>query len=321
MDFFKKMDVKRWASYAGSLLMVASLGFIVRRIFLTHGDVDFSVFYNPVIVMALLGVALLEGAGIIMASFNYRAMVAHVSGIRVKTTLAMVVYTMSNVYKYIPGGVMYVLGRNKIAVDTEDLSHAKVAVATVLEGASIAIAAVTIAIVFSFEHSMYYIRQMENLAVIGVIVLIVIWAAIPIIYRFRHKINAQWRDIKDSSNKLRPSLLLVRLCVAFVLMFLWAFTFLATLMLLGQEMTLGLGITVMGLYMLSWVAGFLTPGAPSGLGVREVVMLMFMGGALNEGILISAMVMHRMLTVIGDLSAYGIALAYAGAKKRLEQEA
>jgi hypothetical protein len=282
---------------------------------------DFSVFYNPVIVAALLSVAMLEGTGILIAALNYRAMVRHVSGIRVHPALALVVYTMSNVYKYIPGGVMYVIGRNKIAVDTDGLSHTKVAVATVLEGATIAIAAVTIAIVFSFEHSMYYIRQMENLAVIGIIALIVVWVLIPIIYRFRHKIAAQWRDIKDNTTELRPSLLLLRLCVAFLLMVLWAFTFLATIMLLGQEMTFSLGITVMGLFMLSWVAGFLTPGAPSGLGVREVVMLMFMAGTLNEGILISAMVMHRMLTLIGDLFAYGVALVYASAKKRMEQEA
>jgi len=321
MQVAKKWDVKKLVSYAGSVLMVASLGFIGRRIFLTHGDVDFSVFTDPIILVALISVALLEGAGIIMASFNYRAMVAHVSGIRVKTTLSIIVYTMSNIYKYIPGGVMYVLGRNKMAVDTQDLSHAKVAVATVLEGATIAIAAVTIAVAFSFEHSIYYIRRIENLAVVGIVILLLIWVAVPIVYRFRHKISKQWQDIKNNSGDLRLSVLLVRLCVAFVLMFLWAFTFLATLMLLGQPMTLGLGITVMGLYMLSWVAGFLTPGAPSGLGVREMVLLMFMGGTLNEGILISAMVMHRMLTLFGDLSAYGMALLYAGAKNRMEREA
>jgi len=71
--------------------------------------------------------------------------------------------------------------------------------------------------------------------------------------------------------------------------------------------------------MLSWVAGFLTPGAPSGLGVREVVLLMFMGSTLNEGILISAMVMHRMLTVMGDVAAYGMALTYAQLATRKER--
>jgi hypothetical protein len=71
--------------------------------------------------------------------------------------------------------------------------------------------------------------------------------------------------------------------------------------------------------MLSWLAGFLTPGAPSGLGVREVLMMMFMAGTLNEGILISAMFMHRMLTVMGDVIAYGMAFTYAQVKKRMER--
>jgi hypothetical protein len=317
----KNIDIKKAASWAGSLLMVVSLGFIVRRIFLTRGDIDFSVFTNPVILFALLSVALLEGAGIIMASLNYRALVANVAGVKVKPALAVVVYTVSNLYKYIPGGVMYVLGRNKMAIDTEALSHGKVALATLLEGMFFAVAAVFVAAAFSFEHSLYYIRQSEILPLVGIIVLIVIAAAIPVVYRFRKKLADFFINLKKDTQDLRVAVMLKRLFYALVLIALWAFSFLAALMLLGQPMTFNLGIMVMGLYMLSWVAGFLTPGAPSGLGVREVVMLMFMGGTLNEGILISAMFMHRMLTVVGDVSAYGMALGYARVKRRLEREA
>jgi hypothetical protein len=212
---------------------------------------------------------------------------------------------------------MYVLGRNKMAIDTDDLSHGKVAIATVIEGATIAVAAVLIAVAFSFEHSLYYIRQLENMHRVGIAAVLIIAIVIPVIYRFRKKLGEFLRNLKRDTKDIRLIVLVKRLSFAFVLMFLWAFTFLATLMLLGQPITLNLGITVMGLYMLSWVAGFLTPGAPSGLGVREVVMLMFMANTLNEGILISAMFMHRMLTVVGDVSAYGMALAYAQVRKRI----
>ncbi|MCL2204160.1 MAG: hypothetical protein FWB88_09520 [Defluviitaleaceae bacterium] len=319
MRHFKYIDVKRAVSWVGTLLMLASLGFIARRIFVTHGDVDFSVFTDPVILAGLISVALLEGVGIILASLNYRAIVANVSGIRVRPTLAVVVYTLSNLYKYIPGGVMYVLGRNRMAVEDDSLSHTKVAASTVLEGVFIVIAVILIAAVFSFEHSMYYIRQVERLPLVGLILFIVLAAAAPIVYNNRHRLSKLLREFLKDANVFRPGVIVIRLCCVLVLMGLWTFTFLATLMLLGQPMTLSLGITVMGLYLLAWLAGFLTPGAPSGLGVREVVMMMFMSGTLNEGILISAMVMHRLLTVLGDVSAYGMALAYARAK-RLDAE-
>jgi len=319
MSVFKNVDIKKAASWVGSLLMLVSLGFIARRIFMTRGDVDFSVFVNPVVLVAMLSVALLEGVGIILASVNYRAIVHIVTGIKVRWPLITRVYTVSNLYKYIPGGVMYVLGRNQIAIQSEDLSHAKVAVATVLEGITIAVAAIFIAVAFSFEHSMYYLRRMDILPLIGLIVIIIAAVLVPIVYNNRHRIGNFFNEVKSESHNFRAIEMIKRLLFAFVLMVLWAFTFLATLMLFGQPMTLSLGITVMGLYMLSWLAGFLTPGAPSGLGVREAVMVMFMAGTVNEGMLISAMFMHRLLTVIGDVSAYGMALVFFRDGKKEER--
>jgi hypothetical protein len=290
--------------------MVISIGFIVRRIWVTRGDLDLSVFADPRVLAALFAVALLEGIGIILASVNYRILVANISGVKVRWPLAVKVYTISNLYKYIPGGVMYVIGRNRMAIETDGLSHGKVAISTFVEGAFIAIAAVFVAAAFSFEHSLYYIRQSEILPVLGIIALAVLAAAVPVIYGFRRRLRGFFIDLKENTKDLRPVVFAKRLLFALVLMVLWAFTFLATLILLGQPMTFNLGITVMGLYMLSWLSGFLAPGAPSGLGVREMVMLMFMAGTLNEGILISAMVMHRLLTVVGDIFAYGMALGY-----------
>ena len=320
MSFLKRINVKKLVSWAGSLLMVVSLVFIGRRIFLTSDEVDWSVFTNPVILGALLSVALLEGVGILAAATNYRALVANISGIKVKFAVAFEAYSLSNLYKYIPGGVMYVLGRNKMAVDTDNLSHAKVGVATVLEGATMAIAAITIALAFSFRHSIYYLRQVEFAGWFVVLVLAVLVIIACAVFYFRKKLHKLWLKLKQDTKDLRPWVLVRRLICAFILMALWAFTFLATLMLLGQEVTFRMGITVMGLYMLSWVAGFLTPGAPSGLGVREGVMVMFMGGTLNEVILVSAMVMHRLLTVTGDVSAYGMALAFARVANRCDKK-
>jgi len=308
----KRINIKKMASWAGSLLMLVSLGFIGRRIFLTSDDMDWAVFSNPVILGALFSVAILEGVGILATAINYRAMVANVSGVKVKYPLALVVYTVSNLYKYIPGGVMYVLGRNKMAIDTDGLSHAKVGIATFLEGATIAIAAIVVTLAFSFNHTMYYLRHEVDFALwLLILIASILLVLVCVVICFRKKLHKLWLKIKEDTKDLRPMVMARRLLFALVLMVLFAFTFLATLMLLGQEVTFRLGITIMGLYMLSWVVGFLTPGAPSGLGIREMVMVMFMGDALNATILVSAMVMHRLLTMTGDISAYGMALAFA----------
>jgi uncharacterized membrane protein YbhN (UPF0104 family) len=62
-----------------------------------------------------------------------------------------------------------------------------------------------------------------------------------------------------------------------------------------------------GAYVLAWVAGFITPGAPAGLGVREVVLLFLIGSMVLESDLLLAIVLHRAVTVIGDVIFFALA--------------
>jgi len=92
-----------------------------------------------------------------------------------------------------------------------------------------------------------------------------------------------------------------------------------TLMVLGQVVTLELGFAIIGLYLLAWLAGFITPGAPSGLGIREVVMVMFLEDFVSITVLTTAMVMHRVLTILGDFGSYTFAkVLYTRAKRRTD---
>ena len=61
--------------------------------------------------------------------------------------------------------------------------------------------------------------------------------------------------------------------------------------------------------IVSWLAGFLAPGAPAGLGVREVGLVAFLYGTIpQEEVLIAATAM-RIVTLIGDLVTWLIGLA------------
>jgi len=57
---------------------------------------------------------------------------------------------------------------------------------------------------------------------------------------------------------------------------------------------------VFAAYVLAWLAGFVTPGAPAGVGVRELVLLFLLKGMLNESDLLLAVVLGRFVTVVGD---------------------
>ena len=67
---------------------------------------------------------------------------------------------------------------------------------------------------------------------------------------------------------------------------------------------------LIGAYVLAWLCGLVTPGAPAGLGIRELVLLFLLNGVVGEADLLLAVVLGRLLTVAGDLGFF----FYASAK-------
>lgn len=75
---------------------------------------------------------------------------------------------------------------------------------------------------------------------------------------------------------------------------------------LGVSMSLGYW-AVTAVFSLSWVLGFLTPGAPAGIGTREGIMLLLMRDAASEDALVTFVLLARVITVFGDLACFVIA--------------
>jgi glycosyltransferase 2 family protein len=53
-------------------------------------------------------------------------------------------------------------------------------------------------------------------------------------------------------------------------------------------------------FALAWVAGFFTPGAPAGLGVREVIMLGMLSASYPGSSALLVIVCFRLVTILGD---------------------
>ncbi|MFT6955213.1 MAG: uncharacterized membrane protein YbhN (UPF0104 family) [Halieaceae bacterium] len=56
-----------------------------------------------------------------------------------------------------------------------------------------------------------------------------------------------------------------------------------------------------GAFVISWLAGFLTPGSPAGMGVRELILLMLLKGVMVEADLLIAILLARGVSVLGDI--------------------
>lgn len=63
-------------------------------------------------------------------------------------------------------------------------------------------------------------------------------------------------------------------------------------------------VTVTGVFALAWVIGFLTPGAPAGIGVREVVLTLGLGTVCPPGVAVSLAAVLRLVSTCGDGVTY-----------------
>lgn len=60
------------------------------------------------------------------------------------------------------------------------------------------------------------------------------------------------------------------------------------------------------LFAAAWLAGFLVPGAPGGLGVREMAMVLLLSPALGESVAAGLGLTLRLITTLGDLFMFAI---------------
>lgn len=60
--------------------------------------------------------------------------------------------------------------------------------------------------------------------------------------------------------------------------------------------------TMAGAFAAAWVLGFVTPGAPAGLGVREGILLAWLSAPLGAAVAATTIILLRVVTTLGDLT-------------------
>ena len=70
------------------------------------------------------------------------------------------------------------------------------------------------------------------------------------------------------------------------------------------------------IFLLAWLAGFLIPVAPGGLGVREAALLALGGGVASASALMAAVLALRIGSILGDLG-YGLITQWRARVPRL----
>lgn len=294
------MDTKivKAAKFIGNFLMIFTCLILLFRLFESGKQIKWNIIWENkwIVVLEIISYALM----VLCSPLSYKILINLTTDRNVPYWIIQHLCCKTNLYKYLPGNVFQYIGKNQLAV-IYNLRHTKVALATFLEIIMTVVSSILVAFVFSGNIVSSWIKENRKISMIviaaGCILLLLLF------------INRKKRRCVLYRS---PYFLSVHNIMALVKVTGWqvcmivlhAIIFMCTFIAMGFVPELKEMHNIIGLFALSFCVGFVTPGAPGGIGVREMMFVFFMGQTFSEIQIVSVAVLFRFISILGDIFAY-----------------
>jgi glycosyltransferase 2 family protein len=275
--------LKRYLHWAGSALAAVGIIFVAIRLRDYSGQIDLKDFGRE-LWWVVGGCALVYGLSNAMLALAWWNLLRQF-GTDPSRRWAIRTYGISQLAKYVPGNIFHLAGRQAIGM------------AAGVPGWSLAKSSIWELGLIALAGSLF-----------GLLALPLVFASLPL-------------QLGVSGFVLAVMIVAAVLRTSFGPAAVWAFGWYVGFLAMSGVLFVSLigatfpsavasganWIVLCGAYVLAWLAGLLTPGAPAGVGVRELVLLFLLKGLVGESELLLAVVLGRVVTVVGDLLFFVIA--------------
>jgi glycosyltransferase 2 family protein len=239
---------------------------------------------GPIQWVALGGIAVASATVILLQSVAWWRLLSS-CGIAVPASWATKTFGVTQLAKYVPGNIMHLAGRQTVGLSA-GLPGLPLAKSIGLEIAIQVVAGTIVAL-------LYLPVVLGYPAEYGIVATVLLGGAALLAGR-------AWlgRDIAIAG--------------AFhaLYLFLSGTLFVQTAIVIGVFDNLaGAAMPIIGGFVIAWLAGFVTPGAPAGLGIREAGLLLLLTPYASEERLLTVIILHRVASIIGDLLHFACAWA------------
>lgn len=273
-----KLPLKRILHICGSLLACAAIFFMIVRLQSYIDQIDFSTLISTLWIYIILLSLFVSVCNMGLVMIWYRCL--EYLGVHPLLSAATWIYGFSQLGKYIPGNIFHLAGRQTIGM-AENLPAGKVLKSIIWE---LAILACTASGIFCPPFiAQYFFPSLSPACISGIFALCCM--AVP---------YAAGRFLGGA----------IRGAILWAVLYLCSFggVFAAILTLISHAdlspLEIFYGSTA---YIVAWFVGFVTPGAPAGLGIREGAMLLLMKDIpVPEADLLLAVMLSRIITILGD---------------------
>lgn len=276
--------IKHIVTILGKFLGFIGLIFVFYKLYQDYTFESFiSNFYDILSLLPLL--IIMNIISIFLGIVVWHMLLQHYTQKSFSLLLSYYYFSKTEIAKYLPGNVFHLIGRQAIAnkVDITQKNMAKISFLFTLNILIGTVFSTTLLSLFSEKTPMY------------IILLLLISTAITlgVIYLFFKHFSL--KDKLQLSLYHTLSIILQGLMLGFIVIYQM------------DSFTLGLFFKVIGIYIISWLIGFVTPGASGGLGVREatfIAIASFLELNIDENIIIFSVLLVRLLNILVDVLLY-----------------
>jgi len=275
--------VKKSLNYTGSLFAFAGIFFVVFRLQHYSTQLDYEKL-NTTTWYVIFGSVLIYSAVNFMLGCTWKYLLMFF-GITVTWCWALRTYGISQLAKYVPGNIFHFAGRQSLGL------------AAGLPGWPLAKSAIWEIGLIAFSGGLFGVLLFPLLfPSISVSIALGLFTAIFAVALLTMKYYFSVNFIKAF------------VCNLFFLT-ISGMIFVGLLFQISEvSVRCSMLIPLCGAYVIAWLAGLLTPGAPAGVGVRELVLLFLLKGIVDEKDLLLIIVSGRFVTVVGDVLFFILAL-------------
>lgn len=306
----KKLTINKLFKFIGNIIMVIAIVMIVRK--LISYEIDYSIIFAKENILYFMGIIIIYSICVIFGGIPWKNILnaLYTSDIKYKDIIYIIV--KANILKYVPGNIFQYIGRNELAIK-KNMKHSEVAFATIIDVCWYVFSILLLVLIIAKNDMMSWLNQQRNVEIkLGIMIIIIVTIFTMIgMYYIKNKTNKFIRIIR----KIRSFRFFKALLINFIfysvmgfanaLMYMGIFT-----MISGEWLTEGDAIICIGAMLIAMVVGFIVPGAPGGMGVREAVSLFLLKGMIAESVVVSGIVIMRVISIIGDIVSYFIVFIY-----------
>lgn len=280
----------------GNIFTILGMGFIVLQI--KKFDVDFWFLLNPNIIILIFLLALLLVPSIFTDAIAWKNLVEMLSHKKLKNQEIIHVYAKSNIAKYLPGNIFHYASRNLLGSKYE-ISQKDMLVSSALEiGLKVFCAFVLVLVLIQGELLTVINRLREKTSLITTVIIVSIGIVLVVALAL---LGYKKRTLLKGRLRIFP------LLFAF-LSYIFGFAANAVAVLLIAHTLIPKAefsiVYTAGIYISAWLLGYLTPGSPGGIGIRETVMVLMLGSVFTAAGIAQIAVALRLVTILADVIGF-----------------